>query len=127
MIITTGCLSRKEHWYWLTLGRPSSHACSLVIEIINPREMLHDPSIYPDPMAFNPDRYRLDDSEMQKVTDLVFGFGRRACPGFHFALGTLYAIVLTTLAICDILPALDENGKEIVPTVKYSSGTIRYK
>ena len=87
--------------------------------------MLHDPSIYPDPMAFDPDRYRLDDSEMQKVTDVAFGFGRRVCPGFHCALGTLYAIVLTTLATCDILLALDENGTKIVPTAKYSSGTIR--
>ncbi|KIJ41535.1 hypothetical protein M422DRAFT_209254 [Sphaerobolus stellatus SS14] len=88
--------------------------------------MLHDPEVYADPMEFKPERYNNDDTEMQKINDLVFGFGRRACPGSHFAFGTLYSIVLTTLATCDILPALDANGKEIIPNVKYSSGTISF-
>ncbi|KAJ6579519.1 hypothetical protein DFH09DRAFT_330142 [Mycena vulgaris] len=39
--------------------------------------MLHDPEFYPNPDEFNPDRYSNLDSEMDKVTDLVFGFGRR--------------------------------------------------
>lgn len=87
--------------------------------------MLHGSDVYDDPMAFKPERYNNDDAEMQKVNDLAFGFGRRACPGSHFAFGTLYSIVLTTLATCDILPGLDENGNEIIPVVKYTSGTIR--
>ncbi|KIJ29218.1 hypothetical protein M422DRAFT_188789 [Sphaerobolus stellatus SS14] len=88
--------------------------------------MLHDPEVYPDPMDFKPERYNNDDTEMQKVINLAFGFGRRACPGIHFAFGTLYSIVLTTLATCDILPALNANEDKIIPSVKYSSGTIRY-
>lgn len=108
-------------------GTSNRCACLLLIKANqNHREMLHDPSVYSDPAAFNPDRYGLADSEMQKVTDLAFGFGRRACPGHHFALGTFYAIVLTTLATCDILPALDEHGKEVIPGAKLLSGTIRY-
>ncbi|KIJ27702.1 hypothetical protein M422DRAFT_89822, partial [Sphaerobolus stellatus SS14] len=55
--------------------------------------MLHDPEVYADPMEFKPERYNNDDTEMQKINDLVFGFGRRACPGSHFAFGTLYSIV----------------------------------
>lgn len=87
--------------------------------------MLHDPEDFPNPEVFNPDRYKNEDNEMQRVIDIAFGFGRRACPGYHFGMGTLFAIVLTTLATCDILPALDGNGKEIIPEVKYTSGIIR--
>ncbi|PPQ88179.1 hypothetical protein CVT25_005144 [Psilocybe cyanescens] len=86
--------------------------------------MLHDPEAYPRPMDFDPERYKGSDSEMLKVTDLVFGFGRRVCPGIHFAEGTLFAIIATTLATCDILPGLDENGKEVLPTYSYTPGTL---
>lgn len=88
--------------------------------------MLHDPEIYPDPMEFKPERFDGLDSEMKKVTDLAFGFGRRVCPGMHFAEGTLFAIIATALATCDILPGLDEHGKEVLPKYAYTPGTITY-
>ena len=87
--------------------------------------MLHDAEIFPNPMDFNPDRYQNLDSEMQKVTNLAFGFGRRICPGMYLAEGTIFAIVMTVLATCDILPAIDANGKKVTPEVSYTSGTIR--
>jgi cytochrome P450 len=86
--------------------------------------MFHDPDVYPRPMDFNPDRYQNSDAEMQKVTDLLFGFGRRACPGFYFAQGTMFAMIATVLATCEITPALDKDGKAIIPDVAYTSGTI---
>ncbi|CAA7263631.1 unnamed protein product [Cyclocybe aegerita] len=88
--------------------------------------MLHDPEVYANPMEFYPERFNNDDAEMEKVKDLTFGFGRRFCPGKHFAEGTLFAIVATTLATCDILPGLDENGKEVMPKYKYTPGTITF-
>ncbi|KAF9043117.1 putative monooxygenase [Panaeolus papilionaceus] len=87
--------------------------------------MLHDSEIYPSPMEFFPERYNGLDSEMDKVKDLAFGFGRRVCPGMHFAEGTLFAIISTTLATCDILPGLDENGNEVLPKYRHTAGTIR--
>lgn len=88
--------------------------------------MLHDPDTYPNPMEFNPERYNGLDSEMQKVTDLAFGFGRRVCPGLHFAEGTLFLIVATTLATCKVLPGLDKHGKAVLPEYAYTPGTIAY-
>ncbi|PPQ69731.1 hypothetical protein CVT24_001317 [Panaeolus cyanescens] len=87
--------------------------------------MLHDPEQYPQPMKFLPERYNGQESEMEKVKDVVFGFGRRVCPGNHFAEGTFFSLIATTLATCDILPGLDENGNEIMPNPEaYVSTTI---
>lgn len=86
--------------------------------------MLHDPDIYPNPEEFNPERYNNLDSEMDQVSDLVFGFGRRVCPGKHFAEGTFFAIAATVLATCEILPIVDAKGKEVIPNITFSTGTI---
>ncbi|EED82432.1 predicted protein [Postia placenta Mad-698-R] len=86
--------------------------------------MLHDPAVYPDPMAFRPERFENSDAEMRKVTDLAFGFGRRACPGYDFAEGTVFAVVATILATSTVKRAVDERGKDILPEVTYTSGTI---
>lgn len=86
--------------------------------------MLHDPDAFEKPLEFNPARYRGSDFEMRKVTDLVFGFGHRACPGTHLAHNTLAAIILTVLATCDILPPSDQNDISVFSKVAFSSGTI---
>lgn len=86
--------------------------------------MLHDPEVFEKPLEFNPARYKQSDSEIKKVTDLVFGFGHRACPGIQLAHSTLAALVLTVLATCDILPPLAQAGSSPPPVVEFSSGTI---
>lgn len=86
--------------------------------------MLHDADVYPDPMAFNPDRYCNDDSAMLKVYDLAFGFGRRTCAGMHFADATLFAIVTTVLATCEILPGIDAEGNSITPALENTPSGI---
>lgn len=47
------------------------------------QDIPHDPMTYIDPMDFKPERYGNSDVEMQKVTDLAFGFGWQACLGFY--------------------------------------------
>ncbi|OSX56429.1 hypothetical protein POSPLADRAFT_1160025 [Postia placenta MAD-698-R-SB12] len=86
--------------------------------------MLHDPNIYPEPDVFKPERYGGSDIEMKKVTDIAFGFGRRACPGFYFAEGTIFSIVMTVLATCDIMPIVDDHGQEIIPDIKYPTKAV---
>lgn len=89
------------------------------------RKMLHDPEDYTNPMDFIPERFQGLDTEMDKIKNVSFGFGRRMCPGMYFAEGTFFAIVATTLATCDILPGLDENGKEVLPKYAYTSSVVR--
>ncbi|KAJ2932181.1 hypothetical protein H1R20_g4891, partial [Candolleomyces eurysporus] len=86
--------------------------------------MTHDPEVYEEPSKFMPERFNNSDAEMKKVNELVFGFGRRTCPGMQFAEGAVFAIIATTLATCDILPELDDSGKPILPELNWSDGVI---
>ncbi|TFY67214.1 hypothetical protein EVJ58_g1763 [Rhodofomes roseus] len=94
------------------------------IVIPNIWRMLRDPELFPQPDEFRPERFENRDSEMRKVTDVLFGFGRRACPGSQFAEGSIFAIVATILATCSIIPKVDEQGQPIIPDIEYTSGII---
>ena len=61
---------------------------------------------------------------MHKVTDLVFGFGRRRCPGVDFAEETVFAIIATVLSTCYIVPQVDDDGIEIIPEFKLTPGLV---
>ncbi|KAF9525141.1 cytochrome P450 [Crepidotus variabilis] len=83
-----------------------------------------DTLLGPDPMAFNPDRYKGNDEAMEQVLSLVFGFGRRQCPGRLFAKNSLFALLAAPLAICDISPGLDISGRVELPKRLCTSGSV---
>jgi len=86
-------------------------------------------SVYPNAYAFNPSRFLKDGQIDPNVLDpeqLLFGRGRRICPGRHFALRTIFLTVARTLAIFDISKCLDEDGNPIVPEGKYTKGLISH-
>ncbi|CAE6377442.1 unnamed protein product [Rhizoctonia solani] len=84
------------------------------IVIGNTWAITRDESIYPEPERFNPDRF-LD----PKVPPApAFGYGRRVCPGSHFAEANLFLLVSSLLYLYDIKRAVDENGQEIIPEIK---------
>jgi cytochrome P450 len=43
---------------------------------------------------------------------LVFGAGKRICPGRHFVDATLFIVASCVLSVFDITKAKDENGRE---------------
>jgi cytochrome P450 len=55
-----------------------------------------------------------------------FGFGRRICPGRHIADVSLFMTVVTLLSTVDIVRAKDGEGKEIIPAVEVTSGTLSH-
>jgi len=62
----------------------SSFPCAWLLTcLLHWRQMTHDPSTYPDPWVFKPERFlAIDGQNPQKdPRDLCFGFGRRICPG----------------------------------------------
>ncbi|CAH0004437.1 unnamed protein product [Clonostachys byssicola] len=87
--------------------------------------MAHDPETYHDPDRFLPERYDKPYNEPDPK-EVVFGFGRRICPGRYFADSMVYLAAAQTLAAFDIVKATDEQGQEIDPTVKVLPGVISH-
>ncbi|KAG9079140.1 hypothetical protein FS749_008790 [Ceratobasidium sp. UAMH 11750] len=70
-----------------------------------------NPEVYKDPEVFDPDRF-LDPSVPPSPT---FGFGRRLCPGIHYAGSSLFIFIVSILAAFNIEMAKDEQGNSVVP------------
>ncbi|KAG9087349.1 hypothetical protein FRC06_002581 [Ceratobasidium sp. 370] len=87
-----------------------AHACSQANEyrgfgipkgaivIGNVWAISNDPSVYPEPRKFNPDRF-FNPSVPEAPG---FGFGRRFCPGVYFAESSLFIAATTLLTIFNI-------------------------
>ncbi|KAF8751768.1 cytochrome p450 [Rhizoctonia solani] len=60
--------------------------------------MSRDKRFYKDPEEFNPDRF----SDPLVPPCPAFGFGRRECPGIHFAESSLFSIIASILASFNI-------------------------
>ncbi|EJF55960.1 cytochrome P450 [Dichomitus squalens LYAD-421 SS1] len=90
-----------------------------------------DPRLYPDPQAYKPERYLRDgkiDPDVQDPAGIAFGYGRRICPGRHFAEASLFAVVSKLLHTMSIEPPRDESGQpiDLAKTVKMTHGIISY-
>ncbi|KZS88741.1 cytochrome P450 [Sistotremastrum niveocremeum HHB9708] len=86
--------------------------------IANIWAMCYDEDQYPEPSKFNPERFIPDPMTgkvQQDPNDYVFGFGRRICPGMHFANRTLFLMVSAILSSFTISKCLDDAGGEIEP------------
>ncbi|CAE6490884.1 unnamed protein product [Rhizoctonia solani] len=76
--------------------------------------MSRDEAVYKDPEIFEPDRFL--DSRVPPVPG--FGWGRRKCPGIHFAETSLFLIISSLLTTFNISRKKDQNGKEIIPKIE---------
>ncbi|KAE9389422.1 cytochrome P450 [Gymnopus androsaceus JB14] len=86
--------------------------------------ILHDPAVYPDPMAFNPDRFLTNDPAVLDPVYVAFGYGRRICPGRFMAEGQLWISIACILSAFQIAPGKDENGRVVTTEAKFASGLI---
>ncbi|KAF5354017.1 hypothetical protein D9756_007058 [Leucocoprinus leucothites] len=99
------------------------------ILIGNAWSILHDSEIYKDPLAYNPERFLKDgkiDPKVQDPTVASFGFGRRICPGRYFAENSIFILISHLLAVYDIRPGLDKDGKEIPIKPEMTNGILSY-
>ena len=88
------------------------------------RSIAHDESRYPKPHTFIPERFLNDDGSLKpnEIEHIVFGFGRRICPGKHFADMSMWGVIVKVLAVFKILKPLDKKGAEIPVEPKFSTG-----
>ncbi|EIN07330.1 cytochrome P450 [Punctularia strigosozonata HHB-11173 SS5] len=91
--------------------------------------ILQDPSHYPKPESFNPDRFMKDGQIDPDVLDpalAAFGFGRRICPGRWMSSQALFITVASVLAAYNIAPPLDDNGQPVYLVPNMLSGLVSY-
>ena len=91
------------------------------------RYFAHDPEVYHEPMVFKPERFLSENGNIPEPDPhkLVFGFGRRICPGRLLADSTLYLVIAQTLAVFNV-DKFVENGHELEPAVSFLSGVISH-
>ena len=79
------------------------------------RAILHDPVMYPDPEEFKPERFLNKDGSVRDdpTLSLVFGAGKRICPGRHFVDATIFIVASSLLSVYGVTKAKDDNGNEI--------------
>ncbi|CAE6504149.1 unnamed protein product [Rhizoctonia solani] len=83
--------------------------------------MSRDESVYKFSETFNPGRFLSTDTPSAPV----FGFGRRACPGNHYAETSLFIMFASMLAVFDMRPKIDPaTGKEEMPEVKVTLNAL---
>ncbi|CDO69938.1 hypothetical protein BN946_scf184836.g12 [Trametes cinnabarina] len=91
-------------------------------------KMTQDPSVYPEPQKFRPERWMEMGSRAAELVNprrMVFGFGRRVCPGREFADTGLWLAMACVISLFDIGKAIDIHGEEITPAATHCSGFVR--
>jgi len=76
---------------------------------------LHDENDFPEPNEFRPERFTDGYKLFKDIPDprnFAFGYGRRICPGRHFAESNLWMNIATLLSVYNIRYPVDVNGLE---------------
>ncbi|KAI9449576.1 cytochrome P450 [Lactarius psammicola] len=74
--------------------------------------ILRDPAVYPEPDTFKPERFLNQDGTLRDDPVLMsaFGYGKRMCPGKHFADATLFIVIASVLSVFNIRRPDPESG-----------------
>ena len=90
------------------------------------RAILQDPTIYPDPGAFKPERFLNAGGSLRDDPGFtsIYGFGKRICPGRHFVESTLFIVAASLFSVFNVEKGqgMDE-GPDSYP---YTGGGITY-
>jgi cytochrome P450 len=89
--------------------------------------MCHNETKYPNPSEFNPERFMNSDGTLTDDTvSVVWGFGRRICPGRYIAEASVWSSMACLLSVFKFSKAKDENGREIEIEPQWTGGLVMY-
>uniref|UniRef100_A0A0W0F869 Putative cytochrome P450 n=1 Tax=Moniliophthora roreri TaxID=221103 RepID=A0A0W0F869_MONRR len=88
--------------------------------LVNTYGIYNNPQHFDNPGTFNPERYLSHEFGVKEGVDasffrddLVFGYGRRACPGIYIARDSLNLNTMNLIWAFDFAPPKDDTGNEI--------------
>ncbi|KAI0715645.1 O-methylsterigmatocystin oxidoreductase [Cerioporus squamosus] len=90
---------------------------------------MHDPRDYKDPAEFRPDRFVREgkiDTAVRDPFTIVFGSGRRICPGRYFAKDMLFLIIASVLHTFNVDPLVDDIGQPVKVESQTTDGGLSY-
>jgi cytochrome P450 len=89
------------------------------------RAILHDPTVFPEPDAFKPERFINPDGSLRDdpLVSAIFGFGKRICPGRHLAEAMMFIVVASFLSVFDIKKG--KGTSEGPDTYPYTGNAVR--
>jgi len=94
-----------------------------VVIVPNIWAMAQDKDKYSDPDTFDPSRFFDSDGQLTNDTcEFAFGFGRRVCPGRHFAQASIWIAMAHILATFTIERAKYASGEPIEPDTEWAEG-----
>ncbi|KAH9910913.1 cytochrome P450 [Amylocystis lapponica] len=96
----------------------SYHIAKETVVIANIWSMTRDENVFPEPETFRPERFEnmaIYTTELTDPRNLIFGFGRRICPGQQFADANIWLALANILASIDIRRVRGADGNEITP------------
>ena len=95
-------------------------------DLIICRAIFHDPSIYPEPEVFKPERFLNPDGSLRDdpLSSSAFGYGKRICPGRHFVDATLFIFVACILSVFRIENVQGDQEKQ--REYKYTGTILRW-
>ncbi|KAJ7650917.1 cytochrome P450 monooxygenase [Roridomyces roridus] len=106
-------------------------ANSLVVP--NLWKILHDPEIFPNPAQFRPERFLASEyvggklpREVLETYEIVFGPGRRICPGRYFVPAQLFISMASILSVFDLSPVLGADGKKEKVEANFTYGLANH-
>ncbi|KAH9929105.1 O-methylsterigmatocystin oxidoreductase [Epithele typhae] len=112
----TAIIMEIMRWYNVApFGIPHGHVCTI--------------HICSQPLEFRPERFIKDgeiDTTLVDPTVFIFGFGRRICPGRHFARSAIFITVASLLHGFDLSAPLDDRGEPIKIQPRFTDGLLSY-
>ncbi|KAK7041425.1 hypothetical protein VNI00_009291 [Paramarasmius palmivorus] len=95
------------------------------IIVPNVHGMSLDKRVYSEPERFDPTRFLpTPDGRGEPYFPASWGFGRRICPGRHFANMSLWHAMACILATLEICPEKDVHGFPMMPEIRFTEGLV---